>query len=181
MFGLAALPAAILAFAAIGLFAFLGSRYLGDIIGDGWNGIFDLVADMFNAASNWMQRRDPLTLDLDGDGIESVGLRASNPILFDHDGDGVRNGTGWVSSDDGFLVLDRKAQRGEEYDDDAPPPANSPFKAIVKLNRQSLRTAGVEWPISPGMQVVAELKEGERTIHGISAVAGAEGGWGGRS
>ncbi len=57
-----------------------------------------------------------------------------------------------------------QAQRGDDEDDEAPPPAVSPFKAIVRLNRQSLLTSGVEWPISPGMQVVAELKEGERTV-----------------
>lgn len=49
-------------------------------------------------------RRDPLTLDLDGDGLETIG---SGTVLFDHDGDGVKNGTGWVTSDDGFLVFDR--------------------------------------------------------------------------
>jgi hypothetical protein len=48
-----------------------------------------------------------LILDLDGDGIETVGAAATNPILFDHDNDGVRTGTGWIKSDDGFLVLDR--------------------------------------------------------------------------
>lgn len=52
-------------------------------------------------------RRDPLTLDLDGDGIETVPAAATNPIMFDHDGDGVKTGTGWVKQDDGFLVLDR--------------------------------------------------------------------------
>jgi HlyD family secretion protein len=59
---------------------------------------------------------------------------------------------------------DPQAQRGDSEDDEAPPPAISPFKAIVKLNRQSLRSGDTEWPISPGMQVVAELKEGERTV-----------------
>ncbi|MCK7494042.1 MAG: hypothetical protein MZW92_24465 [Comamonadaceae bacterium] len=34
-----------------------------------------------------------LTLDLDGDGIETVALSATNPILFDHDGDGLKTGT----------------------------------------------------------------------------------------
>ena len=52
-------------------------------------------------------RRDPLTLDLDNDGLETTAIAATNPILFDHDGDGIKNGTGWVSSDDGFLVLDK--------------------------------------------------------------------------
>jgi hypothetical protein len=52
-------------------------------------------------------RRDPLALDLDGDGIETIGLRHGKPILFDHDGDGIKTGTGWLKSDDAWLVLDR--------------------------------------------------------------------------
>ncbi|WP_265257313.1 calcium-binding protein [Verminephrobacter aporrectodeae] len=74
-------------------------------------------------------RRDPLALDLDGDGIETTSTRegmailfghdacapleANCPvrngtvILFDHDADGVKTGTGWVKPDDGWLVLDR--------------------------------------------------------------------------
>ena len=51
--------------------------------------------------------RDPLVLDLDGDGIETTGTLTAALILFDHDGDGVKTGTGWVKPDDGFLVLDR--------------------------------------------------------------------------
>jgi Ca2+-binding RTX toxin-like protein len=53
-------------------------------------------------------RRDPLAIDLDGDGIETVGIPASGaPILFDHDADGVKTGTGWLKPDDAWLVLDR--------------------------------------------------------------------------
>jgi hypothetical protein len=52
-------------------------------------------------------RRDPLIFDLDGDGLETVGIDAGNPILFDHDGDGIKTATGWVKADDAFLVLDR--------------------------------------------------------------------------
>lgn len=52
-------------------------------------------------------RRDPLVLDLDGDGIETTSPRDTTVILFDHDADGVKTGTGWVKPDDGWLVLDR--------------------------------------------------------------------------
>ncbi len=69
--------------------------------------VFDLVTGRYGNAQTWVQRRDPLTLDLDGDGLETVGINAANPILFDHDGDGVKNATGWIQPDDGFLVLDR--------------------------------------------------------------------------
>jgi Ca2+-binding RTX toxin-like protein len=65
------------------------------------------IADLFLRGINWQTRRDPLTLDLDGDGIESRGIDQTNPILFDHDGDGIKHATGWITADDGFLVLDR--------------------------------------------------------------------------
>ena len=52
-------------------------------------------------------RRAPLTLDLDGDGLETVGFDPSHPVYFDHDLNGTKEGTGWVKPDDGFLVLDR--------------------------------------------------------------------------
>ncbi|MDV3443413.1 calcium-binding protein [Pseudomonas otitidis] len=59
----------------------------------------------FNEANAFVERRDPLSLDLDGDGIETIG--ANTGITFDFDGDGLKTGTGWVKGDDGFLVLDR--------------------------------------------------------------------------
>ena len=70
-------------------------------------------------------RSDPLVLDLDGDGIETVGVNATNPIYFDHDGLGVQTSSGWVKSDDGFLVLDRNGNgtidNGTELFGDATP------------------------------------------------------------
>ncbi|MFY9511407.1 MAG: hypothetical protein WAQ05_10600, partial [Rubrivivax sp.] len=71
------------------------------------------IADAVNG--NWQSAvaprpRDPLAIDLDGDGIETLGIPASgNPILFDHDADGVKTGTGWLQPDDAWLVLDRDA------------------------------------------------------------------------
>lgn len=59
------------------------------------------------SAHEWAPRRDPLTLDLDGDGLETVGIDTARPVHFDHNVDGVKTATGWVAPDDGFLVLDR--------------------------------------------------------------------------
>ncbi|MEZ5616210.1 MAG: putative Ig domain-containing protein [Rhodocyclaceae bacterium] len=76
-----------------------------------WNPLWQQVAwfyrDLFNRAKSWLWPRDPIILDLDGDGLETVGL-ASN-IYFDHDGDGVLTRTGWAGRDDALLVWDRNA------------------------------------------------------------------------
>ncbi len=61
----------------------------------------------FSTARFATERRDPLTFDLDGDGLETIGINSANPILFDHTGDGIKTATGWIKPDDGFLVLDR--------------------------------------------------------------------------
>ena len=61
----------------------------------------------FNGAQTWRPRVDPLILDLDGDGLDTVGASSTSPILFDHDNDGIQTGTGWVNAEDGFLVFDR--------------------------------------------------------------------------
>jgi len=60
-----------------------------------------------NKAADGTIRRDPLAFDLDGDGIETIGLREGKSILFDHDSDGIKTGTGWLNPDDAWLVLDR--------------------------------------------------------------------------
>ena len=55
--------------------------------------------------AKWASEGDPLVIDLDGDGIETVGLGSSN-AYFDIDGDQFAELTGWLKGDDGFLVLD---------------------------------------------------------------------------
>ena len=60
----------------------------------------------FSDARTWTQPRDPLILDLDGDGIEATAIDRTAPTLFDHDADGVLTATGWIKADDGIVVLD---------------------------------------------------------------------------
>jgi len=57
----------------------------------------------FSDPSDW---RDPLVLDLDGDGVELITQTVSN-AYFDFDQDGFAEKSGWVSGDDGMLVVDR--------------------------------------------------------------------------
>ncbi|WP_457282706.1 calcium-binding protein, partial [Polaromonas sp. P5_D5] len=85
-------------------------RFL-DIVGSQFSGIGDIDYDIngnvnsnFTSARNLVIRRDPLVLDLDGDGLELAG--ASGATLFDHNADGIKTGTGWARPDDGFLVRD---------------------------------------------------------------------------
>lgn len=48
--------------------------------------------------------KTPLILDLDGDGVETLGL--DGDVVFDIDADGELEVTGWAGSDDGLLVRD---------------------------------------------------------------------------
>ncbi|TXI19093.1 MAG: hypothetical protein E6Q62_05015 [Nitrosomonas sp.] len=71
------------------------------------NEILNTVNNLFLQFKNWTPpRTDPLVLDLDNDGIETIGI-GSTAVVFDHNADGIKTGTGWVKGDDGFLVLDR--------------------------------------------------------------------------
>jgi hypothetical protein len=85
---------------------------LGILAGLAWffvkNHLIDpMVSTNFLVSRTIAPARDPLILDLDGDGLETVGIDTAAPILFDHDGDGVKTANGWIKGDDAFLVLDR--------------------------------------------------------------------------
>ncbi|WP_281360060.1 calcium-binding protein [Caulobacter soli] len=67
---------------------------------------FDGTGEWATLASRISGQTPPVVLDLDGDGVELVS-RATSNVAFDNLGDGVKRATGWVSADDGLLVLDR--------------------------------------------------------------------------
>jgi hypothetical protein len=73
---------------------------------EGW-GFIDAATNAPWLEALQPQPRDPLAIDLDGDGIETIGVPTTgSPVLFDHNADGVRTGTGWVRPDDAWLVRD---------------------------------------------------------------------------
>jgi len=74
---------------------------------------------------------------------------------------GMLEGTVIRIAADAAESLDRQAPR-QQHEENAP--EVSPYKAIVKLNSQKLRTQGTEWPLAPGMRVVAEIRQGTRTV-----------------
>ena len=82
--------------------------FLGKMLYDGRRLIENKSRELFNTAvGTWPPRvfGDPLILDLDGDGTETIGVDAG--AYFDHDANGFAEQTGWASPDDGLLVLDR--------------------------------------------------------------------------
>jgi hypothetical protein len=56
-------------------------------------------------AGNFTNANSPLVLDLNGDGVHTVGI--AHGVRFDLTATGVQHEVGWVSASDGFLVLDR--------------------------------------------------------------------------
>jgi len=78
----------------------------------------------WTAATVWILKRDPLVLDMDGDGLETTSV-SLEPVMFDHTGDGIKTASGWIKSDDAFLVLDRNGNgfidNGTELFGDATP------------------------------------------------------------
>ena len=48
----------------------------------------DLLRELYLEAERWL-RRDPIILDLDGDGVENTSTRDGTVILFDYVADGV--------------------------------------------------------------------------------------------
>ena len=82
------------------------SMLLPSADGKSWTGAIDglitAVQKLFHEAS---QVASPLILDLDGDGVETLGT--AQGIHFDHDANRFGELTGWVGKDDGLLVWDR--------------------------------------------------------------------------
>ncbi|MBZ0146916.1 MAG: hypothetical protein K8F62_05145, partial [Pseudorhodoplanes sp.] len=95
--------------------------------------------DMFNSSQ---YHGTPIILDIDGDGIETIGVFAG--AYFDHDGNGFAEATGWVAPDDGLLVWDRNANG--RIDD-----GSELFGNRTRLNNGSLA--------SNGYAALAELDE----------------------
>jgi len=107
---------ALVALAAMGITGFpaiaaiaIVAGVVGYGIGKGAGALYDALIfslqQQFASAAAAAVRYDPLTLDLDGDGIETVAGTAG--AHFDHDANGFAEQSGWVGKDDGLLVWDR--------------------------------------------------------------------------
>lgn len=82
-----------------------GATELGEALWRAYGpSVSEEVSAWFTGAQIWTPLKDPLTLDLDGDGLEV--LPNDGSILFDHDADGNQAATSWIAPDDGLLVRD---------------------------------------------------------------------------
>ena len=88
----------LLGFATVFLVGFAGS-VCGENISTLW---FAKILGIYDEAGAYTFPVDPLILDLDGDGIETVSVE--NGVNFDFDSNGFAEKLGWVGSDDGLLV-----------------------------------------------------------------------------
>ncbi|KAF0162803.1 MAG: Hemolysin-type calcium-binding region [Rhodocyclaceae bacterium] len=59
----------------------------------------------YKRAKTWSAPRDPLVIDLDGNGARATPTWAGT--YFDYDGDGTQTRSGWVAQNDALLVRDR--------------------------------------------------------------------------
>jgi len=103
----------------------------------------DYLRERFQQADRWV-RRDPLVLDLDGDGVET--LAPGQGKYFDHDNNNFDEGTAWVGPDDGLLVWDSNGNgtidSGAEVfgENTLLPPGKSftnGFEALARLDQNS--------------------------------------------
>ncbi|HAT1685459.1 TPA: hypothetical protein I8Y21_006329, partial [Klebsiella oxytoca] len=77
------------------------------------NGLFKLLSDLLWPGSSGPgtsdayqnSHYDPIVIDLNGDGVKTISKSAG--LVFDHDGNLFAENTGWVSPEDGLLVLDK--------------------------------------------------------------------------
>ncbi|MBU6140976.1 MAG: hypothetical protein KGP29_05450 [Proteobacteria bacterium] len=89
-----------------------GNRFISSFI----QTVFNTLLSAEESVLLPTRRVDPLTLDLDNDGIELVNVTSSTAffdldVIANEDGtytsDGVKEQVGWVNSDDGLLTLDK--------------------------------------------------------------------------
>lgn len=88
-------------------FRIVGGSVEISVFRSAWGQIKYFIDKLWSLAKglNWQPAEDPLVLDLEGDGIETVSIW-QNSAYFDWDGDQFAQKTAWLSRDDGFLVID---------------------------------------------------------------------------
>ena len=117
--------------------------------------------DRYDAAENIRRFVCPIVLDLTGNGLETVGLDAG--VYFDMNNDGFATRTGWITPNNGFLVLDRTGSgtidSGRElFGDqtllkDGVTLANNGFQALAEFDIDGRGVIDASTPIFPYLRV----------------------------
>ena len=109
------------------------------------------------------ERKDPLVLDLDGDGLELT--RAEDGVLFDLDADGTLDRTAFATGDDALLAMDRdgdgRITTGAELFGDVAGAADG-FADLAQLDRNGDGVVNAADPAFESLRLVNT--EGSRTL-----------------
>ena len=83
----------------------LWNNFIDDIYGNGGNFTDDVLTPFLDSLGETFSGKfDPLTLDMNGNGVETLGLESA--IYFDLDSNGYKERLGWVKEGEGILVRD---------------------------------------------------------------------------
>ncbi len=123
------------------------------------------IPGLWDKARTWHPVLDPLALDLDGNGFQTVSA-LDGGVRFDHEGNGVRSGTGWLAGGDAWVVLDRDgdgliASGNELFGNETQLPggalARDGFAALAPLDTNGDRVVNaLDAPLT-GWQVRADI------------------------
>jgi Ca2+-binding RTX toxin-like protein len=102
------------------------------------NTVTSVVNTVINVAKKVWRRITPLVVNLADDPVHTTTLTATSP-LFDMSGDGVKERTGWITADEGFLVRDLNGNGkidsiNEMFSERTSTTANSAFGALAELD-----------------------------------------------
>jgi hypothetical protein len=123
---------------------------------DAWKGVI--------ISASTAMFKDPLILDLVGDGIETTNVK--DGAYFDHDGNGFAEQTGWASSDDGLLVMDKNGNGviddGKELFGDQTilsngQRANDGFQALAELDSNSDGIIDINDTVFPNLRIWQDI------------------------
>ncbi len=95
---------------AIGLMMVASAGYIGYSLGNLMHKVWNDIGGWFGlprGERSYYIYYDPLALDLDGGGLETLAADGFAGALFDGDTNGLRTASGWIAKEDGLLVLDR--------------------------------------------------------------------------
>ncbi|MCR5608463.1 MAG: hypothetical protein K6G26_05310, partial [Lachnospiraceae bacterium] len=103
----ASISAPVLAFAGIagGIIGALWGTEFGEMMGEFWGEIMGYEDNVYGTAARTAPYvADPLVIDFDGDGFETLSVK--DGVYFDEDVRGLKEKTAWVAPDDAMLAID---------------------------------------------------------------------------